>query len=963
MKILAVDDDASNLKLLRFILEGEGHHVSEAGDGEAALAELARGDFDIIISDILMPRMDGYRLCDTVRRDERWHHLGFIFYTATYTSAGDEKLCIEIGADKFLTKPATTEQLVAALQEVRASGARRANRRLGRLDDAGVMKEYNLRLVSKLEEKNQEMERANADLRAGEKRFHGTLDNMLEGAQIIDFDWRYIYVNEMAAKHGRRTREELVGRTLMEAYPGFEQSEIFQVMRHCMTERVGIRVENKFLYTNEAPAWFELSIQPVPEGIFILSLDITERKLASQQLKESEERFRQLAENINEVFWMSDPAKNAILYISPAYESIWGRTCQSVFENPLNWIAAIHPEDRARVMEAAKTRQVQGTYEEEYRILRPDGTQRWILDRAFPVRNDDGEVYRIVGTAEDITARKRAELRTEVQHAVTSVLSESVTLMETAYRILEIICRRLEWDVGDLWTIDQTSNTLRCVEIWHPALSEFQPFAEASRKIAFAIGDGLPGSIWKEQKPEWVTEVARDPRFRRSREATELGLRDALAFPIKLRTEVFGVVEFFSRQSRPVDGEMITLFAALGTQIGQFIERKRLEDRFRQAQKMEAIGTLAGGIAHDFNNVLAAIKGYTDLAKMQSENNPEVLGYLDAVSEGSRRAADLVRQILAFSRLQEQQRKLIQIWPILEEALRLLRATIPTTIQFDTSLLRRGPMVLADPTQIHQLVMNLATNASHAMKDRPGRLGITLESIQVDANQVALNPGLRVGAYLLLTVSDTGHGMDAGTISRIFDPFFTTKKAGEGTGLGLAVVHGIVQNHEGVITVSSQPGQGTRFQVYLPAQAGEDGEAAATPTETPRGLGQQILFVDDETTLALMGRIALERLGYKVDSYTVPAEALAAVRSGAKNYDLVITDLTMPGMNGTDLAEEMLRLRPDLLIVLTTGYSATLTREKVRALGIHEMLLKPVTIQGLGELVHRVLSERASNQR
>lgn len=962
MKILTVDDDPSSLKLLRFILEGEGHHVGEAGDGEAALALLAGGDFDVIISDILMPRMDGYRLCDAVRRDERWRHLAFIFYTATYTSAGDEKLCLEIGADTFLTKPATTAELVAALQAVMVSGKRRASRHYAGLDDVSVMKEYNVRLVSKLEEKNHEMERANADLRAGEKRFHGTLDNMLEGAQIIGFDWRYLYINETAARHGQRTREELIGRTLLEVYPDFEKSDIFQVMQHCMTARTGIRVENRFLYANDSVAWFELSIQPVPEGIFILSLDITERKLASQQLKESEERFRQLAENINEVFWMSDPAKNAILYVSPAYEFIWGRTCASLIENPSNWLEAIHPEDRARVMESVRTLQVQGTYEEVYRILRFDGTQRWILDRAFPVRNDDGEVYRIVGTAEDITARKRAELRTEVQHAVTAVLSDAVSLMETARRILEIICRRLDWDLGDLWTIDRTSKTLRCVEIWHPVSTEFSPFAEASRKIGFAIGEGLPGSVWKEQNPEWVAEVVQDKRFRRGREASEIGLRDAVIFPIKLRNEVFGVVEFFSSQSRPVDGEMLLLFAALGTQIGQFIERKQLEDQFRQAQKMEAIGTLAGGIAHDFNNVLAAIKGYTDLARMQSTDNPEVLEYLDAVSEGSRRAADLVRQILAFSRLEEQQRKLIQLWPILDEALRLLRATIPTTIQFDTSLVRRGPMVLADPTQIHQLVMNLATNASHAMKDRPGRLGVTLESIHADADLVALNPGLRIGAYMLLTISDTGHGMDSGTLSRIFDPFFTTKKAGEGTGLGLAVVHGIVKNHDGVITVASQPGQGTRFQVYLPAQPGEIAEAVAAPSETPRGQGQQILFVDDEATLALMGRIALERLGYKVDSYTVPADALTAVRSGAKNYDLVITDLTMPGMNGTDLAEQLLRLHPDLLIILTTGYSATLTREKVRALGIHDMLLKPVTIHGLGELVHRVLTERASRR-
>jgi PAS domain S-box-containing protein len=386
-------------------------------------------------------------------------------------------------------------------------------------------------------------------------------------------------------------------------------------------------------------------------------------------------------------------------------------------------------------------------------------------------------------------------------------------------------------------------------------------------------------------------------------------------------------------------------------------ETRRLEDQFRQAQKMEAIGTLAGGIAHDFNNVLAAIVGYTELAKMESAGRPEVLEYLQAVSEGSARAADLVRQILAFSRQQEQQRKSIQLWPVVNEALKLLRATIPATIQFEVSLIRRGPTVLADPTQIHQVLMNLATNAAHAMRGQPGRLGVSLEVVDVDSALAAMHPGLRPGRYLRLVISDTGHGMDRATLARIFDPFYTTKAPGEGTGLGLAVVHGIMQSHDGVISVYSQPGEGTRFNLYFPAEPGEAREIVAPATETPRGHGERILYLDDEKPLVRMGQIILERLGYVVDAETTPAAAIAAVRAQPKKYDLVITDLAMPGMTGTDVAKQLLAIRPDLPIILSTGFSATLTLERVRAIGIREMVLKPLTLRGLGEVVHRVLTE------
>lgn len=674
-------------------------------------------------------------------------------------------------------------------------------------------------------------------------------------------------------------------------------------------------------------------------------------------LRESEARFRQIADNINEVFWISDVAKRTVFYVSPAYEAIWGQSTRSLYEDPRLWLEAIHPEDRGRVLLAATTKQVAGTYNEVYRVVRPDGSVRWIRDRAFPVRDEKGGVYRMVGTAIDITEYKKADLRGRVLHEVTAVLAESAPLAETARRVLEIVCQRLDLPAGDLWLEDRASRVLRCVALWHRPEPGFGAFATETRRMTFGPGEGLPGRVWQKKEPAWFGDLAGNPAFLRREQAREVGLRGAVGFPIMVRNQAYGVVGLFSFADTPPEPAILAMFAGLGTQLGQFVERKHLEEQFRQSQKMEAIGTLAGGIAHDFNNVLAAITGYTELAKMEIHGNSDLAEYLGAISEGGARAADLVRQILAFSRLQEQRRNPVQLAPVIEEALKLLRATIPASIEFDVSLERGGHAVLADPTQIHQVLMNLATNAAQAMRDRPGRLGVTLENLVIDREFVSLHPGLHQGPYQRLSVSDTGHGMDSTTLSRIFDPFFTTKAPGEGTGLGLAVVHGIVQAHDGIITVYSQPGQGTRFHLYFPAHLDDGASTADAPSDTPRGQGQQILLVDDEPPLIVMGQRMLERLGYRCAAFTHPLEALQAYRQAPESFALAITDLTMPAMSGVDLAEQLLQLRPDLAVILTTGYNASLTPERVRALGVRQLLLKPLTLAALADAVHRELAK------
>lgn len=317
MNILIVDDHAANQQVLRVQLEAEGHTVVDAADGVEALGVLETVAVDAVISDALMPNMDGFRLCLEIRKSARFAALPFIVYTSTYNSPADRNLALEVGANFYLTKPAPVAALLEALATAQRDQARRRQRSPTQTDptEMGVIKRYNAALVTKLEQKNSELEAANVELRANLARYHGTLDKMLEGCQIVGHDWRYLYLNDTAARHGHRTKDELLGRTMFECFPGIEHSGVFPVLRRCMTERAGARVENEFVHRDGSSSWFELSIQPVPEGIFVLSLDITEQKRDAQKVRDQlnellrwqdvmlnrEERVQALKAEVNEL--------------------------------------------------------------------------------------------------------------------------------------------------------------------------------------------------------------------------------------------------------------------------------------------------------------------------------------------------------------------------------------------------------------------------------------------------------------------------------------------------------------------------------------------------------------------------------------------------------------------------------------------------------------------------------------
>lgn len=387
------------------------------------------------------------------------------------------------------------------------------------------------------------------------------------------------------------------------------------------------------------------------------------------------------------------------------------------------------------------------------------------------------------------------------------------------------------------------------------------------------------------------------------------------------------------------------------------LEKAKLEEQLRQSQKLEAIGTLAGGIAHDFNNILAAIQGNVELTLLFLDHNPDVQqikGNLLEVLQAGKRAQDAVRQILTFTRSIDQQEERVQVHLILHEVLNLLRATLPTNIEIHTRIDDRSGAVLADPTQVHQVIMNLCTNAYQAMHERGGVLEVSLENILVGALETGSSTQLPPGSYLRLEVSDTGPGMDPQVRERIFEPYFTTKEPGEGTGLGLAVVHGIVSRLHGVIEVDSTPGRGSSFRVYLPRL--DPPKNAQTEKAAPLALGKErILYVEDERQVAEVGRRLLSHLGYQVTAMNSSLEAREVFQSRPQDFDLVITDLTMPQMTGVELAADLVKIRPDLPIILCSGFNESVSPEAARKLNIREFLMKPAKLSDFAKAIRRVL--------
>jgi len=565
-------------------------------------------------------------------------------------------------------------------------------------------------------------------------------------------------------------------------------------------------------------------------------------------------------------------------------------------------------------------------------------------------------------------ARRRAENMESLARTIFS-FSRVVQEEELTNQILAAACGITGAEIGELLWYDAETNMLECIAA--VGIPE-EELSRAREQWSFPVDSkaGLIGRAAFTQEPVYVPDVSQDPSLRVGSSSTG----SAYIVPLVHHKHLFGICTFLSRKVNGFSSEQLALARTFAGYVSSALENVRLfreterayeelrstQRQLLQAQKMEAIGTLAGGIAHDFNNILTSILGYTEIAL--SDVPPESTARKDLcqVLEAAQRAKDLVAQILAFSRQTEGERKPIELAPIIKEAIKMLRAVLPTTTEIRYHIAPDLSVVNADPTQIHQVLMNLCTNAAQAMP-KGGLLEVALTNVELDEKLCAELEDLTPGSYVKLTVSDTGCGMDETTLERIFDPFFTTKAPGEGTGMGLSVVHGIVKSHGGDITVHSEPGVGTTFDVYLPAVE-SIGEIAPEVVEPVRGGNESILFVDDEPAVVDISKRTLERLGYHVTTRTSSIEALELFRVKRDDFDLVITDQTMPNMTGSDLATEILRIRSDIPIILCTGFSHAISPEKAAALGIREFVMKPIVGAQLGRTVRRVLDETSKEE-
>ncbi len=611
-------------------------------------------------------------------------------------------------------------------------------------------------------------------------------------------------------------------------------------------------------------------------------------------------------------------------------------------------------------------------------LIAKDGSKRSISDNAAPIINSNKNIIGVVLVFRDVSERTRTEEQVKRFNYLLEELIGLVSLEQKLARVTDTVVDVFDADFCRIWVIkpgDLCRNGCphaeatddphvchrqdRCLHLVASSGRYATLNSTMHKRVPFGcykIGRIASGDI----KNFWTNEVTSDPRVHNHDWARQLGLVAFAGFRLFSQEGApFGVMALFSKHVlKP--GE-ISLLEGLANNVSQIIhvnmandETLKLELQLQQSQKMEAIGTLAGGIAHDFNNILGAILGYTDMAKDEAPEGSIQRADLEKVLIASNRAKDLVTQILTFSRQARSEQKALQATPVVKEAVKLLRSSIPSTIQIKQDFAHDCGMMKADPTQLHQIIMNLCTNAYQAMEAQGGTLSISLGRTELTIADLRNESSLSPGSYIQLTVADTGPGIDLDTLKNIFDPYFTTKEVGQGTGMGLAMIHGIVKNHDGMIICESKVGEGTSFHVFFPELVTEFEEEIITDQPIPAG-NERILYIDDEQFLIDMGKQLLERLGYAVTTSNNSIEALEIFKAQPYKFDLVITDQTMPGMTGDMLAREIFNIRSNVPVILCSGYSSTISREKALEMGISEFVIKPIGKNDIGLLIRKVL--------
>ncbi len=799
------------------------------------------------------------------------------------------------------------------------------------------LQEQAAQLQETVAQRTQELSRANGHLGSLNERLQLALRSSNYGVWELDFMTdRLVWDDRMLEIYGLSRKDfEGVGRDWTRRLHPSDAEAAKAVLRNII-ESKSSSYDTKFrilrpdgsLRHVEAHGYLQRDSSGKPVRLAGLNRDISAEQELFDALNVAEQRWKLAIEGTNDAVWDWN-LKTGFIYHDNQWSGMLGYGADEVEPSIENLHKLVHPEDLPACEEQIQRHLAGHTpvYQCEYRMREKKGEWSWILDRGKVVTfSPDGKPVRMVGTHADITARKNME-----QHLLrTEELADQVSRVALIGGWeLDIPTSRLSWSSG--------------------------------MKRIYELDEG--------QEPTFGAALDRFPAdARQTLEAALLEAKtSAKAFDLELPLDTYRARRAWVRvqgKAESRDGAPVRIFGAIQDITAKHqseIARRLLETQLFNAQKMETLGTLAGGIAHDFNNLLTGIIGYHELAADSVPEDHPARACLAESRTASLRARELVEQILTFGRQSSSEsHEDADLRLVVEEARRFLRATLPATISINTVMPPNCGNVVADTTQIHQVLVNLGSNAAHAMRDKGGTLTLALEKAEIDAEKGAALGGLPAGSYVCLSATDTGHGMDEATMQRIFDPFFTTKSAREGNGLGLAVVHGIVRAHRGAINVESQVGVGSSFHIYLPAAAEKRTRVEIDSSPAPAGMGELVYVVDDEDIVLRSTMVTLERKGYRVASFGSAELCLAQLRQTNGVCQALITDQTMPGMQGTDLAAAARELIPGLPVVIMSGYFSKIPTQALDQLGQVKLLAKPFTGNELARTLHAALRSAGS---
>ncbi len=841
----------------------------------------------------------------------------------------------------------------------------------------GMLQDENPPLLLAIVRDTTERKKAKEALRESENRFRLFM-NRFPGVAFINDPGKFmIYVNSVMSNFYGLKPEEIIGLKFEEYITPDFLIKMNEQDRIVISENRFLEIEETVQGVSGPREWwvckFPIHQQNKPTLVGGLGIEITDRKQAKEALRKSEERFRYVLDNSIMTIYNFNLNTGTYDYLSPAVKGMYGYSAEEFIAGGLRkTMRNFHPDDLTAMnnhlenLLAKKLENFSSTV--EYRFKHPKLGYRWISDTRTVIFDDNGNPASLIGNAYDITDRKQAEeelrkseKKLRIQNQVSNIFLTKND-KDMYGEILTVVLDIMESKFGVFGYIDQQGD-LVCQSMTKDIWDQCQM---SDKTIVFprdTWGESIWGNGLRTGKPAYSNNPFKVPEG-------HIPVERCLTVPLVYERESIGLFTVANKPTDYTESDKQTLQGiaehvtpVLGGRLERIRSNKALresEERFQQSQKMESIGDLAGGIAHDFNNILFPIVGMAEL--LLEDLSPDSLEYQNAkqILNAGKRGSELVRQILAFSRRTDHKMAPVRIQGIIEEVLKLSRSTIPSNIEITQNLQGDRGFVMADINQLHQVAMNLITNAYHAVEQAGG-------SISVQLKERALGTGdlpdtlLKPGTYVMLSVSDTGCGIDPAVMEKIFEPYFTTKEQGKGTGLGLAVVYGIIKEHGGDVKVQSDLGIGTSVDVYLPLlEESSQSESAAHVEIHPTG-SERILLVDDEESIANLEKQIIERLGYQVTLFTNSLDALSAFRRNPDAFDLVITDMTMPRMTGDQFAKAMISIRQDIAIIICTGFSEKLDREKAKRIGIKGFLKKPVSKSDFARFLRKVLDEAKCN--